>query len=330
MNKLKNLNSLDQINLLSDPRRLAILQLLMVKPMTVSQLGRQLDEYPAGIRYHIKKLEQAELVELSEVKVSSGYTEKYYSSKSQVFRIQRIFLPSSGKKLIIFMGSHDLAFEQLSAGFEQENQGVRIFNLPVGSLDGLIALRQGIAHISGCHLFDPESKQFNSPYIKHIFPDQSMKMITLGRRVQGLIFSAGNPKQISSLNDLERKDIKFINRNQGSGTRIWLDNQLTKLVLPSNDINGYTREVNSHTGIAHEIKIGTADVGLGLIAAAVEADLDFIPLFEEQYDLVIPSDRFDHPIILDILDYLTTSDFRQSFTALEGYTSERTGTCVVV
>ena len=115
MNKLERLDSLNQINVLSDPRRLAILQLLMVKPRTVSQIGRELGEYPAGIRYHIKKLEQVDLVELIEIKISAGFCEKYYSAKAQAILLQRVILPLSDKKTIVFMGSHDLAFEKLIA-----------------------------------------------------------------------------------------------------------------------------------------------------------------------------------------------------------------------
>ncbi len=330
MNKFEHLNSLDQINVLSDPKRLAILQLLMVKPRTVSQIGRELGEYPAAIRYHIKKLEQADLVELNEVKISPGFTEKYYSANAQAFLLQRIILPLSDKKNIIFMGSHDLAFEKLTSGFENNFPDIHIFNLPVGSLDGLIALRQGAAHISGCHLLDQESDQFNYPFIKHIFPDQTIKMITLAHRVQGLIFSGGNPKKVSGLDDLIREDIKFINRNRGSGTRIWLDNKLSELDLDPCQISGYTQELNSHTAITQTIKNGSADMGIGIIAAAVIDNLDFIPLFEEQYDLVIPDNLFEEKEILSFLDFLNSGNYRQSINSLEGYKSQKTGTLINV
>ena len=325
MNKLERLDSLNQINVLSDPRRLAILQLLMVKPRTISQIGRELGEYPAGIRYHIKKLEQVDLVELIEIKISAGFCEKYYSAKAQAILLQRVILPLSDKKTIVFMGSHDLAFEKLIAEFEKINSDTTILSMPVGSLDGLVALRQGIAHLSGCHLFDSETSLYNQPYIKRFFPDRQIKMITLAHRTQGLIVARGNPKQVSELHDVARHDITFINRNRGSGTRIWLDERLNEIGLDQEMVNGYTKELYSHTGIAQAIKLGTADVGIGLIAAAVDEDLDFIPLFDEQYDLVIPGDQIEDPTILEMLDYLSTARYRQSINSLEGYGSEKTG-----
>jgi putative molybdopterin biosynthesis protein len=325
MNKLERLDSLNQINVLSDPRRLAILQLLMVKPRTISQIGRELGEYPAGIRYHIKKLEQVDLVELIEIKISAGFCEKYYSAKAQAILLQRVILPLSDKKTIVFMGSHDLAFEKLIAEFEKINSDTTILSMPVGSLDGLVALRQGIAHLSGCHLFDSETGLYNQPYIKRFFPDRQIKMITLAHRTQGLIVARGNPKQVSGLHDVARQDITFINRNRGSGTRIWLDERLNEIGLDQEMVNGYTKELYSHTGIAQAIKLGTADVGIGLIAAAFDEDLDFIPLFDEQYDLVIPGDQIEDPTILEMLDYLSTARYRQSINSLEGYGSEKTG-----
>ena len=330
MNKIERLDSFDQINTLSDPKRLAILQMLMEQPRTVSQIGRELGEYPAGIRYHIQKLEQVQMVELSEIKISAGYTEKYYSTKGRAFLLQRMILPHSNQKFIIFMGSHDLAFEKLTADFEKINSDTKIMSMPVGSLDGLVALRQGIAHLSGCHLFDSETSLFNQPYIKHILPDRQIKMITLAHRTQGLILRRGNPKQVSELHDVARQDITFINRNRGSGTRIWFDTKLKEIGIKPEMIIGYTKELNSHTGVAQAIKHGNADIGIGLIAAAVVAKLDFIPLFEEQYDLVIPGEQIEDPAIREMLDYISTTGYRQSINSLEGYGSEKTGTSLDV
>jgi putative molybdopterin biosynthesis protein len=150
-------------------------------------------------------------------------------------------------------------------------------------------------------------------------------LITLAHRTQGIIVASGNPKHISRLEDLARKDITFVNRNRGSGTRIWLDNKLSKLGLEVRDINGYTQELNSHTGISKAITSGTADLGIGLIAAAVEEGLDYIPLFEEQYDLVIPEGQVKDAHIQAMLDYLTTANFRQSISSLAGYNTTKTG-----
>ncbi len=330
INEPETLFALDRINVLSDPKRLEILKLLMVKPQTISQIGRQLNEYPAAIRYHIQRLEDSNLVELHELRASPGYIEKYYFAKAQALILQSVILPKSAYKQLVFMGSHDLALELLTAKFEEHEPKLQILILPIGSLDGLIALRQGAANFSGCHLYDPDSKKFNTPFVKHFFPDQNMKMITLAHRTQGLIFAEGNPKRITRLEDLAKGDITMVNRNHGSGTRLWLDNELRKSGLDPNGINGYTQELCSHTGIARYIKSRKADTGVGLIAAAVEYGLDYLPLFEEQYDLVFTEVQFKSAELQTMLDYLTTAEFRRSISSLAGYTTTQTGDCLDV
>ncbi len=330
LNRLLPLNSLNQINTVSDPRRLEILRQLMVKPSTVSQIGRQLDEFPAAVRYHIKKLEAAELVELSEVRESPGFTEKYYSAKADALLIQRTILPITDQKSLIFMGSHDLALEKIIRQYCDLYPEINIFNFPVGSLDGLIALRQGAAHLAGCHLLDSETQQYNHPFVKHIFPDQNTRLVTLANREQGLLFADGNPKGILDLEDITRGDVRFVNRNPGSGTRIWLDRRLTKSGIDSRKINGYTKVLNSHTAVAQEIKLGFADLGIGLIAAGVNQGLESIPLFEEQYDLVLSIGPRENRDIMAVMDHISRASSRKIIGNIPGYDARKTGSSLDV
>lgn len=330
MKSFKLLNSIDPIRTLSDPHRQKILQLLMSKPMTISQLGRELGEYPAGIRHHVMLLEKAGLVIMGDIKASAGYIEKYYHAKAQSFLIQRMILPKTEKDLLIFMGSHDLAFEIMIGEIEKRIPNKKFFSIPVGSLDGLLALRQGFAHMTGCHLIDAETGQYNFPYIKRFFPDQPMRTLTVAHREQGLILSPGNPKGISGLDDLSRDDISIANRNRGSGTRIWLDNHLEQIGISIINIDGYTQEYNSHNSVALAIKSKSADAGLGLKAAAVQANLDFIPLFTERYDLVIPVEFSADKKYEPIIDYLSSAHFRNSINSLAGYDPQETGNTQVL
>ncbi|MFZ2098581.1 MAG: substrate-binding domain-containing protein, partial [Anaerolineales bacterium] len=191
MQPLEHLHTFDQLKILSDPRRLSILRHLMIGPATLSQLGRSLGEHPAWIRHHLKLLEQAGLVELSEVKISEGYIEKYYQSKAQAFLLQELLLPESfGKRMVVLSGSHDLAMECLAKSLSCD---LTIFTLPVGSLNGLVALRQGMCNATGCHLYEASSDDFNTPFVRHFFPDQTMVLLTLAYRQQGLIVPPGNP-----------------------------------------------------------------------------------------------------------------------------------------
>jgi putative molybdopterin biosynthesis protein len=185
-----------------------------------------------------------------------------------------------------------------------------------------MTLRQGVSQISGAHLLDTNG-EYNTPFVQHIFPDRMMHIVTLAHREQGLITMSGNPKGIRSLADLARSDVRFINRNPGSGTRLWLDQQLQHLGIPPENIQGYQDTVSTHTQSALSVFSGQADVALGLHAAAFPLGLDFIPLFHERYDLIFPQEQMK---LLDpLLDALQTRPFRRGVENLNGYETLHTG-----
>lgn len=320
MAHIQSLHSFDQLKLLSDPRRLAILRLLMSGPASLTMLGKSLAEHPAWVRHHLVQLEAAGLVELVETRLLSGVTEKFYQARASGFLLQELILPSNpARPMVVFSGSHDLAMELLARSLSEY---VDILTLPLGSLDGLVALRQNLCHLSGAHLLD-SSGEYNLPFIRHFFPDRSMQVVTLAHREQGLMVASGNPKGIYSISDLARKDITFINRNPGSGTRLWLDQQLHALNIPSDEITGYLVSHTTHTECARDIHSGRADVAVGLRAAARQFDLDFIPLFHERYDIVFMEQQ--RSLLTPILEGLQTSSFRRNVEALTGYEVKHTG-----
>jgi molybdate-binding protein len=325
MTPIQTLHSFEQLKLLADPRRLAILRQLMVAPSSLTMLGKVLDEHPAWIRHHLKKLEAAGLVELSETRIVSGVTEKFYRPCANGFIIQELILPAkSDRPVIVFSGSHDLALEML-AGLLSEH--LDILTLPVGSLDGLVALRQNLCNFSGAHLLDLNG-EYNLPFIRHLFPDREMQVMTLAHREQGLMTAPGNPLEIHSLSDLVRDEITFINRNSGSGTRLWIDHQLNKEGIPFKNINGYNNTVRTHTDCACSVQTGKANVALGLKASAHQFGLDFIPLFQERYDLVFSCEQ--RPMISPVLETLQTSIFRRSMENLTGYDTCHTGEQIIL
>jgi putative molybdopterin biosynthesis protein len=202
---------------------------------------------------------------------------------------------------------------------------LRLLLLPVGSLEGLVALRQGIAQMAGCHLLDAESGDYNLPFVRHLFPDRPVRLVTLAHRQQGLLVPPGNPLQIHGLEDLARKEVLMINRNRGSGTWLWLDRRLSELGLAAQSVRGYEREVRTHTAVAEAVAAGRADAGLGLLAAAQKYKLDFIPLFEERFDLVMPQEQIENPALAPFFDALTSARFRQAVEGLGGYQTAHTG-----
>jgi putative molybdopterin biosynthesis protein len=319
MDKVEVLRAFDQIKLLSDSRRLQILRLLMASSASLTQLARALDQSPAWVRHHILALESADLIELAEVRRTGKVTEKFYRARAGAFLLQELILPEGDKPAVVFSGSHDLALEKIS---DQIADHLTLLTLPVGSLDGLVNLRQGLCQISGAHLLD-KSGEYNAPFVRHLFPDRSMDMVTLAYRTQGLIVAAGNPKGVRSAADLAQNGLRFINRNPGSGTRLWLDAELERLGIPPVSIDGYEHVVNTHTACARAVASGQADAALGLQASALQFSLDFIPLFEERYDLVLPHEQED--ALAPLLDYIQTSTFRQSISTLTGYATTHSG-----
>jgi putative molybdopterin biosynthesis protein len=264
-----------------------IMRLLMASPATLTQLAEILKQSPAWVRHHILALEAGNLIEIGEVRRTGKVTEKFYRAKGGAFLLQEIVLPKGQKPAIVFSGSHDLALEEIA---EHLNKHVTLLSLPVGSLDGLVNLRQGLCQISGAHILD-ETGEYNTPTVRHLFPDRNVELVTLAHRTQGLILAEGNPKGIKKIADIARGNLKFVNRNPGSGTRIWLDMELKKQNIAVEQINGYEVEVKTHSEAAALVANKKADASIGLQAAAHQHGLDFIPLFEERYDLILPREN---------------------------------------
>jgi putative molybdopterin biosynthesis protein len=233
---------------------------------------------------------------------------------------------SADRETVAVLGSHDLALEALARQLGLKKSFlVDLLILPVGSLEGLIALRQGVSQLAGCHLLDADSGEYNLPYVRHIFPDRDVSLLTLAYREQGLMVSPGNPQKIHSLQDLSRQDVTMVNRNRGSGTRLWLDHQLAQISLSPQEVRGYSREVRTHTAVAEAIRQGKADTGLGLMASARQHGLDFIPLFQERFDLAIPQEQIENQRLQPLLDFLQSAEFRHIVRGLEGYDTAHTG-----
>lgn len=326
MKRLSRIRRIEPLKIIGDPRRLEILRLLMVEAATLSQLGRSLDTHPANIRHHLKLLEEAGFVELISTRVVKGFVEKYYRATSQSYFINLAIVRAEKEaNQLLAMGSHDIALELLAAQANQHNKDMEVVPVPLGSLDGLIALRQGIAHLAGCHLQGEGSGEFNQDHVRHLFPGEKMLLFTLTHREQGILVAPQNPKRIHSLDDLARSDITMVNRQAGSGTRLWLDRRLIEIGIPPGAVNGYSQTVSTHLQVGEKILAGEADVGVGLRAAALQLGLDFIPLFEERYDLVLPASIAHEPAAQPILNQLQSSALRRSIRKLGGYRTEHTG-----
>lgn len=229
------------------------------------------------------------------------------------------------RNTIVVIGSHDLAIDVLTDQIKKKRPDLNLSSSNVGSTGGLLAIRNGIAHIAGSHLFDPETGEYNTPYIRKLLPETPVKLINLVYREQGFIVQSGNPKGIQSFEDLRRQDIAFINRQAGSGTRILLEYHLKQLGIDPAEINGYEREEYTHMSVAVDVLSGSADVGLGIYAAARALRLDFIPVVKERYDLVVSHLFWSDERMEFLLATMKSEEFRNTVRQLGGYDTSQTG-----
>lgn len=222
-------------------------------------------------------------------------------------------------RTVVAIGSHDLALDLLSNALARRSPGASLASANVGSLGGLLALARGEAHLAGSHLLDEQTGEYNVSSIKRHLAGRPVVLVHLAGRVQGLIVPRGNPMALASLVDLTRSNMVFVNRQRGSGTRVLLDYQLRLLDISPRTVRGYDREEYTHLAVAAHVASGAADVGLGILAAARALDLDFVPLFDEQYQLVIPCQFYEAPILAPLLAILRGSEFKGIVDALGGY-----------
>jgi len=233
--------------------------------------------------------------------------------------------PAAIRHTIVAIGSHDLTLDLLADELGRRQPGWRLSSANVGSLGGLLALGRGEAHLAGSHLLDEATGEYNLPYIRRYLAGVPVRVIGFVRRVQGLIVPRGNPKGIRDLADLTRPDVSFINRQRGAGTRILLDYRLKQAGINPRQIQGYERQEFTHLAVAAAVASGAADCGLGILAAARALDLDFVPLDEERYDLIVPARFYDEPLLAPLLAIVRDPAFQARVEALGGYTAADMG-----
>ncbi len=227
--------------------------------------------------------------------------------------------PAEIARTLVAIGSHDMTLDLLAQFLAERAPGSRLSSANVGSLGGLVALRRGEAHLAGCHLLDPETGEYNWKYIDQYLPGREVVLMTLVGREQGLIVPPGNPRGLGGIPDLARPGIRFVNRQRGAGTRLLLDYEISRAGIEPGQVQGYDREQYTHLAVAADVASGAADCGLGVRAAARALGLDFVPVGWERYDLVIPAEHYDSPLLAPLLALLNDDAFRAAVSALDGY-----------
>ena len=245
--------------------------------------------------------------------------------QDRMIEVQLLRRSREVNQVLVTVGSHDNTVDFLANELALFNPPVRLASTHVGSMGGITAIRRGTAHMAGIHLFDPETGDYNFPFLDKYAPDLDYRLINLAVRHQGLMVLPGNPRNIRSLQDLPRDDVEFVNRQKGAGTRILLDHHLQQADISPEKVKGYSNEEYTHMGIAVNVLSRTADCGLGIKAAAQALGLDFVPLARERYDLLIPEDFIQDDKVVQVMNLLHSRDFKAGIESLGGYETSLTG-----
>jgi putative molybdopterin biosynthesis protein len=232
-------------------------------------------------------------------------------------------------RTIVAIGSHDPVLDLAAVALRGIDPGVTLASSNVGSLGGLVALRDGLCHLAGSHLLDPETGEYTLPYLPRVFGQggvvNDVIVVRLVHREQGLIVAAGNPLEITGIEDLSRPGLRYVNRQRGAGTRVLLDHELRRRGIEPGDVVGYQREEHTHLAVAAAVAAGRADAGLGVLAASRSFGLDFVPVAQEPYDLVVTQEAYGSDVLAPLWALLADEKFRASVEALGGYSSAETG-----
>ena len=224
---------------------------------------------------------------------------------------------------IVSIGSHDLILDVIADLMPNLYPGMNLSSTHVGSMGGLMALRNQEAHIAPTHLFDEDSGTYNTAIVERLFTDRPMALIKGVGRVQGIMVGKGNPLGIAGVADLTR--CRYVNRQRGAGTRVFLDHHLALAGIDPASIEGYTREAATHMAVAAAIQSGSADAGMGVLSAAKAMNLDFIPIGNEEYDFALPAAFLALPHIKSFIEVLKSRPFHEKLEELGGYTALRCG-----
>lgn len=220
---------------------------------------------------------------------------------------------------LVAIGSHDNILDLMANFLHRMSPPLRLSSAHVGSMGGIMAIRRGEAHFGGSHLLDEDTGEYNVSFIKRFLADTPLRLINLCYREQGLIVPKGNPYKITTFGDMIAQNLTFINRQKGAGTRLLTDKILRDSNLEPDQLTGYNHEEYTHMNVAASVLSGTVDAGMGIRAAAQALDLDFIPIAEERFDLIVPTFFIDDARMKAALDLMNNDSFKTRIEELGGY-----------
>lgn len=293
-----------------------VAELLNITKNTVYELVKrgELPGYKVGKKLRIDKCDVNEYIE----------NQKSGNNKKGLTKTKEVVVPKVDNNTIssndIIIAGQDQILDILSEYIKANIKDVRVLRNNVGSYTNLYDLYNDKISVCSSHLWDGDSNGYNYEYVRRLLPGIPCILINLAYRMQGFYVAKGNPHNIKTWNDLANKNISIVNREKGSGTRVLLDEKLRANNIDSNSIRGYDIVRNSHLSVASSIARGEGDVGMGIEKVALQVKgIDFIPMQEERYDLVIKKSDLSSPIYKAIIDIIQSKEFKEEIDGLSGY-----------
>ena len=230
------------------------------------------------------------------------------------------------ERSLVVIGSHDPLIDEVAQLMHERWPELSVASTHVGSMGAIVAAKRGENHCGGIHLLDEATGAYNEAYLEKHFPQGGVRQLECVYRQQGLMVAPGNPLGIGSLADLAREGRRYVNRQKGSGTRILADYVCKRDGINTGSIYGYDHEEFTHTAVAALVEAGSADAGMGIYSAAKMYGLGFVPVCEEQYDLLVPDYAWDTPMVRALVETLKSDAFRTRMDQLGGYRVDAPGT----
>lgn len=241
----------------------------------------------------------------------------------ELVNVQLTRNPAEIERTLVITGSHDPLLDEVADILKRQDRNSSVASSHVGSMGGITAVKRGEAHLGGVHLLDEASGTYNIPYLRKYFPQGGVFLVECVQRTQGLMVPKGNPLGIREFADIAGK--RYVNRQKGSGTRILCDYLARQNTVDPESVLGYDREEYTHTAVAAAIAAGTADAGLGILSAARIYDLDFVPICEEQYDLLVAENAFALDMVQRLMEVLRGKEFARRLSVMGGYSLKHPG-----
>lgn len=299
-----------------------VADMLHVSKSTIYDLIKkgEISSYKVGRKVRFTESDVQEYIKRSKESQSVAAPVASYSSEFSL-------LGNESKLGGFIICGQDLILDILSN--YMRHHGIPALRAYIGSYDSLVSLYRGKINVASAHLWDCDTDEYNSPYVRRLLPGIQTVIIHLTCRIQGLYVAKGNPKKITTWADFGRDDVSMINREHGAGSRVLLDENLKLLGIYGSSIKGYMKETRSHLAVASAVSSGEADVGVGSEKIAKQVDhIDFIPLKKERYDLVVKKEDFQSMEIQTMLKIIRSAAFKNEFSHVGGYDTSDMGKIV--